>query len=269
MCKEFKISRQSYYKAQSKQKQAKQKEDEILQQVIKQRYQMPMLGGRKLLYILKEENGISIGRDKFFNLLREKGLEIKRKKKYVYTTDSNHPYKKYDNIIKGIKVQRPDEVYVSDITYLSTKEGNSYLSLVTDLYSRKIIGYQLSRSLETGSSIIALEKAIKDKEELTGIIHHSDRGTQYCSHEYTEKLLSKGMRISMSGKGNPYENAVAERINGILKQEFMLGRMHRTRSELEKSVTEAIENYNERRPHLSLGYKTPAAVYNLSRATPS
>jgi len=222
-----------------------------------------------LLYLLKEGNGIRIGRDKFFNLLRERGLEIKRKKKYVYTTDSNHPYKKYDNIIKGRQVQRPDEVYVSDITYLSTKEGNSYLSLVTDLYSRKIIGYQLSRSLETGSSIRALDRAIEGKEVLAGIIHHSDRGTQYCSHEYTEKLLSKGMLISMSGKGNPYENAVAERINGILKQEFMLGQRYRTRAELAISVREAINNYNEKRPHLSLGYKAPAAVYNLSRATPS
>ena len=222
-----------------------------------------------MLYLLKEGNGIRIGRDKFFNLLRERGLEIKRKKKYVYTTDSNHPYKKYDNIIKGRQVQRPDEVYVSDITYLSTKEGNSYLSLVTDLYSRKIIGYQLSRSLETGSSIRALDRAIEGKEVLAGIIHHSDRGTQYCSHEYTEKLLSKGMLISMSGKGNPYENAVAERINGILKQEFMLGQRYRTRAELAISVREAINNYNEKRPHLSLGYKTPAAVYNLSRATPS
>jgi transposase InsO family protein len=269
MCKVIKISRQSYYKAQIKASQRKQKEEEIVRHVITQRYQMPMLGGRKLLYLLKEETGINIGRDRFFNILREKGLEIKKKIKYVYTTDSNHPYKKYDNIIKGRQIQRADEVYVSDITYLRTEEGYSYLSLVTDLYSRKILGYELSRSLDTGSNIRALDRAIKDKEELTGIIHHSDRGTQYCSHEYTEKLQSKGMEISMSAKGNPYENAVAERINGILKQEFILGQKFKTRAELEIAVKEAIKNYNEKRPHLSLGYKTPSAVYNLSRATPS
>ena len=268
-CNLFKISRQSYYKAQIKQNKSNQDEDEIVQQVIEQRHLLPMLGGRKLLYKLKEKKTIIIGRDKFFNLLRERGLGIKRKNKYVPTTDSSHPYKKYNNIIKGMQVNRPDEVYVSDITYLTTKEGKSYLSLVTDLCSRNIIGYDLSRSLETSGCMRALEKAIEGKEDLTGIIHHSDRGTQYCSHEYTGKLLSKGMIISMSGKGNPYENAVAERINGILKQEFMLGRMYRTRADLAIAVKQAINNYNEKRPHLSLGYKTPAEVYNLSRATPS
>jgi len=222
-----------------------------------------------LLYLMKEGSEIRIGRDRFFDILREKGLQIKKKTRYVYTTDSNHPYKKYDNIIKGKQIKRSDEVYVSDITYLSTKEGYSYLSLVTDLYSRKILGYELSRSLDTSSSIRALDRALEGKEALSGIIHHSDRGTQYCSHEYTEKLQSKGMQISMSSKGNPYENAVAERINGILKQEYLLGQMYSTRTELEKAVKEAINSYNNKRPHISLGYKTPAAVYNLSRATPS
>lgn len=222
-----------------------------------------------MLYLLKEGSEMKIGRDRFFNILREKGLQVKKKIRYVYTTDSNHPYKKYDNIIKGKQIKRSDEIYVSDITYLSTKEGYSYLSLVTDLYSRKILGYELSRSLDTSSIIRALDRAIEGKEALTGIIHHSDRGTQYCSHEYTEKLQGKGMQISMSAKGNPYENAVAERINGILKQEYLLGQVYSTRIELEKAVKEAINSYNNKRPHLSLGYKTPAAIYNLSRATPS
>ena len=269
MCKVMKISRQSYYKSEKEAMQRSQKEEEIIRRVIQQRHQMPMLGGRKLLHILNAEGGSKIGRDKFFKLLGDRGLLIKKRKSYVRTTNSMHPFRKYGNLIKGEKINRSYQVYVSDITYINSTEGYSYLSLVTDLYSRKILGYSLSKSLETEGSSRVLQMATRGKEKTEVIIHHSDRGIQYCSHEYTEMLKTKGIRISMSEKGNPYENAVAERINGILKNEFMLGGIFKTRSEVELAVKEAIRNYNQKRPHMSLGYKTPELVINLSRATPS
>jgi len=263
LCKIFKISRQGYYKHLSREEKKVLNEEMIKELVCFKRRKQPLIGARKLYHILKKDitaSDIRIGRDKFFDILRNSGLLIKRRKHRVMTTNSNHRFKIYDNLIKEMQVTRPDEVYVSDLTYIRTDEGFMYLALVTDLCSRKIVGFDLSDNLTIEGSIKALKMAVKDKT-LNGSIHHSDRGIQYCSKTYTELLTNCGMEISMSEKGNPYENAVAERINGILKEEFMLCGTFKTKYIAAKAVKEAIETYNTLRPHMSIGYQTPNEKY--------
>lgn len=227
---------------------------------------MPMLGGRKLYYLLSKEKAFMdkpIGRDRFFDLLRKNGLLIKPKRYRPKTTESRHRFKKYDNLIKQMDIERINQVHVSDITYLRTVDRFCYLFLITDLYSRKILGDDLSETLGIAGSLRALMMAKGKVKNLRGSIHHSDRGIQYCSNIYTEKLKNLGMRISMSEQANPYENAVAERINGILKQEFMLDKTFPDFDTAQKAVKEAVRIYNENRPHMSLGYRTPEEVYTL------
>lgn len=222
-----------------------------------------MLGGKKLYRILQDDiqaNVGKVGRDKFFEILKENSLLIRRKRRYAKTTNSSHRFRVYDNLIKDIEVNKRDEVYVSDITYIDTKEGFCYLALITDMYSRKIVGHDMSDSLSIEGAIRALEMATKGKK-LNGMIHHSDRGIQYCSNVYTELLTKGEIKISMSEKGNPYENAVAERVNGILKEEFMLGEKFETKVMAIKAAREAIEAYNNLRPHMSIDYMIPGQKY--------
>ncbi len=228
---------------------------------------MPMLGGKKLYWLLKGEikaMGYKLGRDKFFEILKLNHLLIRKKRGYIRTTNSSHRFKIYDNLIKDIEVTKPDELYEGDITYIKTEEGYCYLAHLEDHYSRKIVGNDTSDSLGIESVQRTLEMAIKGKE-LTGMIHHSDRGLQYCSNTYTGLLKNHGIRISMSEKGNPYENAVAERINGILKEEFMLSGTFKTKAAAIKAVKEAIETYNNLRPHMSIGYLTPSQKYDMGK----
>lgn len=208
--------------------------------------------------------GIKIGRDRFYDILRAEGLLLQRKKKYHKTTNSNHRFRIYENLIEALIPTRADEVWVTDITYLRVAETFIYLALITDLYSRKIIGYDISESLNIEGSIRALMQAMRGKNNLEGTIHHSDRGIQYCSNGYTELLTSKKIQISMSAKGNPYENAVAERVNGILKEEFLLSEAFKTKEDAVKATRQAIEIYNKERIHMSIGYKTPDAKYKES-----
>lgn len=225
---------------------------------------MTKLGGRKLYSILNlefEQLGFCLGRDKFFNILRNNDLLIQRKRKYVVTTNSNHSFRIYGNLIKEVIVSRPGEVLVGDITYISTKEGFMYLALLTDVYCRKIIGYDISDSLTVEGSIRALRMAIKVIGKAQGSIHHSDRGVQYCCHEYVKILKDNEIQISMAEKGNPYENAIAERLNGILKTEFLLDQRFPTKLDAKYSSVEAIKIYNRERPHMSLGNKTPEEKY--------
>lgn len=264
ICKEYSISPQGYYKARKERHRIEDSGQRLIEKVIALRKQMPMLGGRKLYYLLKEEIASStqpIGRDKFFRLLKENSLLIKPKKYRVKTTDSKHRFRKYDNLIKPLKINRINQVHVSDITYLRAADRFCYLFLISDLYSRRIMGQELSESLAIEGSLKALEMAARKVKNLTGSIHHSDRGIQYCSNIYTDKLKSLGMRISMSEQANPYENAVAERINGILKQEFMLDKIFPDITTAKLAVWEAIKTYNENRPHTSLGYRTPEEVF--------
>jgi transposase InsO family protein len=258
------ISRQGYYKSRKRKQKKRLREEIILQLVVFQRKKLPMLGGKKLYRLLLpdlERMKIKLGRDKFFSFLGKKGLLIHRKKRYSKTTNSFHRFKIYKNLIKETGALNRDSVYVSDITYIRAEDSFCYLALITDLYSRKIVGYDVSDSLNLEGSLRALKMSIKGKENLSGLIHHSDRGIQYCSKEYTELLTSRGIRISMAEKGNPYENAVAERLNGILKEEFKLSESFKTKAIACTAVHEAIKTYNELRPHMSINYMTPDQRY--------
>lgn len=225
------------------------------------RNRQPKLGGRKLYWLLKPlmtDSKIAMGRDRFFDFLRANKLLIERRRRYVKTTDSRHGFRKYNNLIKGLELRGPNQVYVADITYIRTLEGFCYLSLLTDAYSRKIVGYKLSRILSIEGSLAALKKAIRGCKKRKGLIHHSDRGIQYCCHEYTRLLRKHKIRISMTEKDHVYENALAERVNGILKEEFMLGETLASFAVAQKVTTQAIKIYNEERPHLSLNYEIPS-----------
>ena len=258
------ISRQGYYKSRKKKGKKKLQEEMVIKLVQSHRRKMPKVGGKKLYRMLLqnlERMKIKLGRDKFFSILRRNGLLIHRKRRYAKTTYSSHRFWIYDNLIREIEPMKINEIYVSDITYIRLSDSFLYLALITDLYSRKIVGYDLSDSLNLEGSLRALKMSIKGKKELSGLIHHSDRGFQYCSNPYTQLLTKNGIKISMSEKGNPYENAVAERINGILKEEFMLGETFKTPEQAHNAVKEAITIYNEDRPHMSLDYMTPNQKY--------
>jgi putative transposase len=240
----------------------------IVQLVQSKRRRQPRVGGCKLYRMLKpdfQNMGIKMGRDRFFDIMRAEGLLINRRKGYHRTTNSNHRFRVYENLIEDIIASRADEIWVSDITYLRVTDTFVYLSLITDLYSRKIVGYDISESLNIEGSIRSLKQAMRGKDKLEGTIHHSDRGIQYCSIGYTELLTGKGIKISMAAKGNPYENAVAERVNGILKDEFLLSGTFKSNTEAIKSTIEAIEIYNKERIHMSIDYKTPDEKYRESR----
>ncbi len=207
------------------------------------------------------ETNITVGRDQLFDILRKKELLVSRKKKYVKTTNSYHRFRVYKNLIKKLKIIKPNQVFVSDITYINLLEGFSYLSLITDLYSRKIVGYYLSKSLGIEGCLTSLRMALKTVKQPKNLIHHSDRGIQYCSHAYVELLQKKRVKISMTEENHVYENAVAERVNGTLKSEFMLDETLTSFEIAKQLVKEAVEIYNNKRPHLTLNYNTPDDVY--------
>lgn len=227
------------------------------------RYQ-PKIGAKKLYWLLKlndQQLPSGIGRDKFFDILRKRGLLVKRRRKYVSTTDSWHRFHKYKNKLKGKLLTGSNQAYVSDITYLRTHAGFVYLFLQTDAYSRKITGWSLSDSLSIEGAIKALQMTLRGCKPPQGAIHHSDRGIQYCSKEYVKLLKRHKMEISMTEENHCYENAVAERVNGILKSEFLLDETFANKSVALKAVQQAIESYNIRRPHWSLSLCTPHQVH--------
>ena len=204
---------------------------------------------------------IKVGRDTLFNILRKYQMLTLRKKTSARTTNSYHRFYKYNNIIKDLKVTRPNQVWVSDITCIRTIKGFCYLALITDMHSRKIVGYDLSDSLELKGCVRALNKAIYQAKDINGLIHHSDRGIQYCSNVYTQILKRKKIAISMTEENHCYENAMAERVNGILKDEFYLDQTFDNVAHAKRATKNAINLYNEIRLHLSLDYKTPNMVY--------
>ena len=232
---------------------------------------MPRLGTRKLYYLLKEDLGkqnLSIGRDALFILLKEEDLLVKRKRRYQKTTDSSHWMRKYPDLTKDLELTRPEQLWVADITYLSLKDGFCYLHLVTDAYSKRIMGYKLSPSLEAEHSVEALKMALLNRRSPKPLIHHSDRGLQYCSYQYTGVLEKNQIQISMTQDGSPYDNAVAERINGILKDEFGLDDVFEDFQQAQKEVKEAVSIYNELRPHLSNHYLTPCEMHRQNKLKP-
>lgn len=228
---------------------------------------MPRIGTRKLHYMLTEtlqKHQISIGRDKLFDLLAEYRLLVRRRKRRrVSTTDSNHPFRKYPNLVRELQVLRPNHLWVSDITYISLRDGFCYLSLVTDAYSRKIVGYCLHPTLKKEGPLQALAMALATLPQKleAPLIHHSDRGLQYCCADYITLLESNSIGISMTEKGDPYENAIAERVNGILKEEFGLYNDFENVQQANDTTQVAIGSYNQYRPHSSCDYLTPEQAH--------
>ena len=222
----------------------------------------PRVGTRKLHDRLLK-SGLAIGRDTLFTLLRERGLLVKRKKRGTKTTYSRHGYAVAPNLLKEIDVTAPGQVVVSDITYLRVGvKGFAYLFLVTDLWSRKVVGWHLSRDLSHYAALLALDNAVRLMGDVTGVVHHSDRGCQYCCHEYLRYLSRVRMVPSMTDENHCYQNAVAERVNGILKDEFNLDAEFTSFTSAQDAVSKAVNVYNTKRTHWSLDLQTPDAVYN-------
>lgn len=258
------MSRQNYYKSHHRRQQLEIDEAFILSLVRRERAVQPRIGCRKLLHILRselEKGGIEIGRDRFFNLLSTKDLLIKRSSRCPRTTNSRHWFGVYTNLYKDVHLKYPGQAVVSDITYIRTDEGFMYLSLIMDAYSRAIIGYDCSDSLEAEGAMRSLSMAIKNLKNSVGVIHHSDRGIQYCCFDYVKRLKESGFLISMTEENHCYENGKAERLNGILKSEYGLGGRFLRKSDALKAVEEAVNLYNYRRPHQELGYRCPMEVH--------
>lgn len=264
ICIRMNKSRAAFYK--QKNTEAKQGlQSHIVQElVMEQRIDMPRLGGKKLYSLIHSslhEHNIAMGRDKLFKWLKKQDLLVHPKKQYTKTTNSHHHFRKHENLIKDMPIERPDQVWVSDITYIRLQKGFCYLALVTDAYSRKIIGHHLNTTLELNGCLKAIEMACKHRIMKNDTIHHSDRGIQYCSNQYVEKLKVNNIRISMGEVGNCYDNAMAERVNGILKGEFNLDATFKDLEHAKKASDQAIKIYNERRPHWAIGLRKPIELY--------
>ena len=233
-------------------------EDILLDMVQNYRQQMPRIGGTKLHYLINQ-SGYQIGRKSLYDLLRSHKLLVRKRKKRAVTTDSRHWMRKWQNLIRGFDFYQPNRLWVSDITYINLSGDFAYLSLITDAYSRKIMGYNLSDTLESQSSVIALRMAIENTPEShrTGLIHHSDRGAQYCCKEYVKILKNNNIRISMTENGDPYENALAERVNGILKSEWIDHEQYDNFEQANHRICQIINIYNTARPHMSCDMLTP------------
>ena len=263
-CQCFDMHRDAYYKFKIR----KHKKETVAKQVLKlvkdERIEQPRVGTRKLYEALQasfETNGLKIGRDKLFDILREHEMLVRRKKASCKTTDSYHRFHKYKNLVKDMVVTEPNQVWVADITYIRTINGFCYLALITDMYSRKIVGYDISDSLELAGCMRALKMALAKARPADGLVHHSDRGIQYCSNQYVGELKKRNIKISMTEENHCYENAIAERVNGILKDEFYLDQTFFSKKAATKATDNAINIYNNKRLHLSLGYKTPNMVF--------
>jgi putative transposase len=236
------------------------KEDIVLQLVHELRASLPRLGTRKLHHMLEpllKEHGITIGRDYLFNLLQDHKLLIRQRKRNVVTTNSRHWMKKYSNLVKGMEVTRAEQVWVSDITYIRMVNQWGYLSLITDACSRKIMGWSFRQDMEAQGCIDALEMAFKNRIYNDKLIHHSDRGSQYCSKNYVGMLIQSNVAISMTENGDPYENALAERMNGIIKAEFNLYNSQAGYEQTKLLIQKSISAYNQLRPHGSCDNLTP------------
>lgn len=260
----FGISRQSVYQAQTRNNRREEQLKLVKFLVLEIRREMPRLGTRKLYYLLEEKfknYEIKIGRDALFDYLKREHLLIKPKKNYTKTTYSKHWLHKHPNLLKQYKTKKPEQVFVSDITYIKSRAKTHYLSLVTDAYSRKIVGYKLSDNMNAENVVKAVRMAIKNRTTNHNLIHHSDRGLQYCSSIYQKELKENNIKPSMTDGYDCYQNALAERINGILKHEFLIYKCNNGK-ELNQLIKESIETYNNKRPHLNLNMKTPNFIHN-------
>lgn len=265
LCRLFGYSRQAFYKHQSQQLAKISNEQRIVQEVLRIRKHQPRCGGRKLLVMLQpffQKQQITIGRDAFFELLAKNKLLVRKRKRSVFTTNSKHFFYRYPNLIKSFIPLHAHELWVADITYIPVAEERfAYLYLITDAYSRKIVGFHVSDNMRVDSAVIALEKALEQKPPDAIVIHHSDRGMQYCSTEYVKLLQQHHAQISMTQNGDPYENALAERVNGILKTE-LIASTYPTLKEASTHIARCITIYNYRRVHSSINYQIPHVVHS-------
>ena len=261
-------SRQYYYKLCKQQQVVDSKAQAVIELVQKERKLLPRLGTRKVYHLIAatmRQKALKMGRDKLFTLMRDNDLLIAPRRRYVQTTNSRHWMKKHPNRAKTLTVIKPEQLWVSDITHIRTEEGFCYLNMVTDAYSRKIVGYAIADNMEAESMIAAMAMALATKTASYRTMHHSDRGTQYCSQLYVSLMKRNKCIISMTENSDPYENALAERMNRTIKEEFGLDKVIKSRALASKMVKEAIDLYNYRRPHLSLKMKTPDEIHKKSR----
>jgi len=238
----------------------------VLQLISAIRKDHPRMGVRKMYFMIKEDIerlGIKMGRDALFALLASEHLLVRTRKRKHITTNSKHWYKKYPNLIRDVIPDQPNQIWVSDITYIKTKDEFLYLFLITDAYSKKILGYRLAKSLDSIHAVNSLQDAIKNTcQPISGLIHHSDRGIQYCSQEYTALLRDNGILISMTENGDPLENPIAERVNGILKDEYLTDKINNHSSLDTIQLRAVIDKYNKLRPHLSCQMLTPEEAHS-------
>lgn len=265
VCQWLNMTPQNYYARRSAWRRAEVDLKLMLDLVRMERKLQPRLGVRKLYYLIAGElkaAGVKMGRDRLFEELGKAGLLVERKpSEWPRTTnfDANLPV--FNNLIKGCKLTGRNQVWVADITYIRTQEAFMYLGLITDKWSRKIVGYHLGETLETQDAIKALTMALKGLRRSEKPIHHSDRGCQYASHAYVKRVEKAGMRMSMTEQNHTAENALAERVNGILKQEYWLDANFATKPEARRATVQGVHLYNNRRPHTALGFKTPEKMH--------
>ncbi|MGN7206083.1 IS3 family transposase [Pedobacter sp. SAFR-022] len=270
LCEAFGYTRQAWYNHLKNVNQRMLKTHVVLQRIREIRDALPETGCMKLYEDLNagflQRLGFTMGRDAVFNLMRENKMLIKPKRRFVRTTNSFHRFKIYPDLVQRSAAKLAEQIWVSDITYLNTTAGFAYLSLVTDAYSRKIMGYYLSKNLKAIGCIKALQKGLNNRlYPQRSLIHHSDRGTQYCCDNYIKMLNDNNIRISMTQTGSPYDNAIAERLNGILKREFGMYETFKTFNQACQHVHKAIYKYNNLRRHASCNYQTPEYTHNIER----
>ncbi len=258
---------QNYYKG-NQERTKKQADAQWIKQMVQEKRKLhPRMGGKKSYEVLKpamRKLGIDVGRDIFLQAYKNEGLTLSPLRRKPRTTNSRHNLPVFPNQFKDMELTAPNQAWVSDITYISTDQGYLYLSLITDAFSRKIVGFHGGDTLETEGCLRALNKALSGLKGTQKPVHHSDRGCQYCSRMYVKKLRKNGLGISMTEKNHCAENAMAERVNGILKQEYSLGYQFRTKAQALRSINQAVFLYNTGRPHLSLKYKTPEEVHRTA-----
>ncbi|MBC9813066.1 IS3 family transposase [Crocinitomicaceae bacterium CZZ-1] len=264
LCWLFGVTRQAYYQSFYRNEFLGIEQELVLKEVLSIRKNHPRIGTRKLYVMLEQfmlEHQIKMGRDALFDLLSLHQLLIRKRRRRITTTQSNHWLKKYPNLIKELMPTLPNQLWVSDITYWKTEAGLFYISLITDVFSHKIVGYNLAQTMEAVESLQALKMALSENLNVENLIHHSDRGSQYCSFKYVKLLQDYKVKISMTETGDPLDNAVAERVNGILKDEYLDCYTVYTFEQAKELLNAVIKLYNEERPHMSIGNLVPQKVH--------
>jgi putative transposase len=264
LCWLFGVTRQAYYQSFYREEFVGIEEELVLKEVVSIRKSHPRIGTVKLYIMLENfmlEHQIKMGRDALFDLLSLHGLLIRKRRRRIVTTQSNHWMKKYPNLIKGFIPNTPNQLWVSDITYWKIETMPLYISLITDVFSHKIVGYNLAQTMEAIESVKALQMALSENENVENLIHHSDRGSQYCSFKYVNLLQDNKIKISMTETGDPLDNAIAERVNGILKDEYLEHYKVNTFEQAKELLDQVIKLYNEERPHMTIGNLTPQKVH--------